>query len=180
MAIAFLSIITFLFLFFTIGFKQIFSENIITPVLNASLGAVGDQLTAGTISTLNSFQAKYDEPFFNYDLFFLVLMFGFATIAITSSYKSRKMGYRSFFGYITIGSWLFFLILGLINEVGSWLILNFYTNLFNTSLISTPIIDWFVSNMTFYSFLLFFICLLANQFDIADIVRGDSEGRAEE
>jgi len=166
------SLAIFIFLFSTIGLQQIFSENIIDPVSDGLTPLV----SAGTVTTIDSYTAWYDTTWFEYDLFFLLFVIVAMAGTILSAYKERKMGWASFFGYITIGSYIFLLALSFITNLTDWLILNFYYNMFDLSGLDTPIIDFFIDNIHIISFVWFLVIILVNQFDLGTFLKRDSEG----
>jgi len=59
-------ILLFVFLFATVGLKQMYSENIIAPVITAALTA-SPTLDVGTVATINGFQTWWDLDWFNFD-----------------------------------------------------------------------------------------------------------------
>lgn len=153
----------FFFLFFTIGFKQIMSENIIAPAVNQTLygmNASGVSMRSDTEGYITNAQSMYAADWFNADLYFLVF---FLTAFIGSVYSAAKLqapNFYTFWGVSTFGTMFFLLFLTIVGQVRDWLILNFYTNFFNLSNVSTPIIDWFINNIQLISFVWFLIILI--------------------
>ncbi|MDH4127274.1 MAG: hypothetical protein OEV44_00860 [Spirochaetota bacterium] len=177
------SLFIFIFLFATVGFKQIFSENIIQPVLDQTLALNKTFTIAPSIQAAQqSVKDSYDLDFFNYDLFFLVIFISMFIGTIFSAQQSKKLGLMSFFGMISVGTWIFLLIISIVTQISDWLVLNLYTNLFDLTSINTPIIDFFLANVSFICFLWFIIILIINQIDFQDVFRRvtESEGREEE
>ena len=177
------SLFIFIFLFATVGYKQIFSENIIQPVLDVTLSLNQTLTIPASIQTAQQTVADgYNLPFFDYDLYFLVTFLLAFTSTIFSAQRAKKLGLMSFFGMVSIGSWIFLLIITIMTQLSDWLILNLYTNLFDLTGINTPIIDFFLSNISFICFLWFVVILIINQIDFQDVFRrvSESEGREEE
>jgi len=171
------SVVMFVFLFSTIGLKQIFSENIIAPVLTE----LSPQVSTATQTTINDYSLTYALEWFDYDLFFLIFVLVAFSGTVLSAYKEKKLGWMSFFGYITVGSYVFLLALTFVTTISDWLILNFYQNLFNLMVIDTPIIDFFIEEIHIISFIWFIIIIFVNQFDLGGFVkRNTDEGIVEE
>lgn len=177
------SLFIFVFLFATVGFKQIMSENILQPVLDQTLLLNESFTIAPSIqSAQQNVVDGFNTQWFDYDLFFLVIFILAFSSTIFSAKQSQKLGLLSFFGMVSIGTWIFLFIVGVMTQLSDWLIFNLYTNLFDLTSINTPIIDFFLSNISFICFLWFIIILIVNQIDFQDIVRrvSQSEGREEE
>ncbi len=167
------SIVMFIFLFSTIGVHQIFNENIISPVVDnvATLG-----VSNTTMTTVNEYKDFYSFDFINYDLFFLVFIVTVFGGTVFSAYRSTQLGMLSFFGYITIGTYIFFLALGFITSISDYMLTNFIYGLFDTATIEMPIIDFFVNNIQLISFIWFLVILLVNQFNLIGQMKESSEG----
>jgi len=171
------SVVIFIFLFSTVGVKQIFSENIIAPTLSE----LSPQVSASTQTTISSWKDIFDLEWFDYDLFFLVFVLVAFSGTVLSAYKEKKLGWTSFFGYITIGSYVFLLALTFVTTISDWLMVNFYQNLFNLMLVDTPIIDFFIEQIHIISFIWFLVVIFVNQFDLGGFVkRNTDEGIVEE
>lgn len=167
-------LLIFMFLFFTVGFKQIFSENILAPTINSTLNAVnstGKNFTTAQVNDINNFQTMWDIDWFNYDIFFLVWFIGIFTLSVYEAAQIKAPNFFSFSGLLTIGTMIFLLLLTIVGKVRDYLILNFYTNLFNTALVSTPLIDWFITNIQLISFIWFIILILVSLFDWGDLYK---------
>lgn len=158
-------IIIFMYLFFSVGLKQIIGEELIQPVFNATLNATSNLLTSGTITTINDMETIWHTDFLNFDLFFLFMFLVFVIELFYTTSKISIDNIFSFFGLITIGNMLFLFVLVFVSQIRDWLILNFYTNLFDLSMVNTPIIDIFISNIAMISFILFLICILIATLD---------------
>lgn len=153
----------FIFLFFTVGFKQMMSENIIAPTVNATttgLNSSGVTLRSDVYGDITGLQNTYASNWFDYDLFFIVFFLSAFVYTIYSASKVQTPNFYTFWGMSTFGTMAFLLVLTLVGQVRDWLLLNLYTNLFDLSLVSTPIIDWFLSNIQMISFIWFLILLL--------------------
>ena len=160
-----LGILLFVYLFLTVGVKQIVSENILAPSINASLNATSHLLDSGTITSINNLQTQYDSSWFNFDLFFLLIFSIYLFQLFYVSAKTSIDNIFTFLGFITIGNMLFLFILSFVETIREWLTTNFYYNLFDLSLINTPIIDLVVSNIQVISFVLFSICIMIATLD---------------
>lgn len=164
----------FFFLFFTIGFKQIMSENIIAPAVNQTLygmNASGVSMRSDTEGYITNAQSMYAADWFNADLYFLVF---FLTAFIGSVYSAAKLqapNFYTFWGVSTFGTMFFLFLLTVIGQIREWLLANFYTNVFNLTNISTPIIDWFVNNLQMISFVWFLALLLISFLDWENIIK---------
>lgn len=163
--IAVFGIIIFIFLFFSVGLKQIIGEELLKPLINSSLNATSTMLTNETINSINNVQTIWDGNWFNYDLFFIIIFLTFVIELFYTSSQIKIDNMFSFFGLLTIGQLLFLFVLSFIATIRDWLITNLYTNLFDLSLISTPIIDMFISKIDIISFILFLICILISALD---------------
>jgi len=164
-------IVMFIFLFSTVGLKQIFSENLINPV-KTNLSPL---VSSGTSTTLDGYESQYNLDWFNYDLFFLLFFLVAFIGSIISAYKETTIGWASFFGYVTIGSYIFLLALTFITGLFNWLMTNFYYGLFDLSGIDTPIISFFAAHISLISFIWFLVILIVNQFDLAGFIKRDSD-----
>jgi len=158
-------VIIFMFLFFSVGLKQIIGEELIKPAINSSLNATSSMLTNSTINTINNIQTIWDGNWFNFDLFFLFMFLVFIIELFYTAAQVKINNMFSFFGLITIGNMLFLFVLSFISTVRDWLMNNFYNNLFDLTLINTPITDIFISNISIISFILFLICILISTLD---------------
>ena len=158
-------IIIFMFLFFSVGLKQIISEELMQPAINSSLNATSHLLTTETIGQINNIQTIWDGDWLNFDLFFLFMFLVFVIELFYTASKTSIDNIFSFFGLITMGNMLFLFVLSFVSAVRDWLIDNFYTNLFDLSMVSTPITDIFLSNIGIISFILFLICILISTLD---------------
>jgi len=163
--IAIFGILIFMFLFFSVGLKQIISEELMQPAINSSLNATSHMLTAETIGQINNIQSTWDGDWFNFDLFFLFMFLVFVIELFYTASQVSIDNIFSFFGLITMGNMLFLFVLSFVSSVRDWLIENFYTNLFDLSMVSTPITDIFLYNIGIISFILFLICILIATLD---------------
>ena len=157
--------IIFMYLFFSVGLKQIISEELIQPAINSSLNATSHMLTPTTIAEINNMQSMWDGDWFNFDLFFLFMFLVFVIELFYTASQVSIDNVFSFFGLITIGNMLFLFVLAFVSQIRDWLLLNFYTNLFDLSLVNTPITDLFLSNIGIISFILFLVCILISTLD---------------
>ena len=94
--------IIFLFLFLSVGLKQIMSENVMTPVRTTLLNSTSSMISAETVAGVNSMQTGYDRDWFNYDLFFLLIMIIYVINLIYSASRVQFDNIFTFFGVITI------------------------------------------------------------------------------
>ncbi len=162
-------IIVFIFLFSSVGLKQIIGEELIKPAYNSTLNATSNMLTPATISTINDMESLWYTDWFNFDLFFLFmfLVFIIELFYTASSVKINNM--FSLLGLLTMGNMLFLFVLSFVSQIRDWLIENFYTNLFDLTTISTPITDAFISNISIISFILFLLCILISALDWIEV-----------
>ena len=158
-------IVIFLFLFVSVGLKQIIGEELIAPVVTTSLNATSGMISAGTVATVNNIETTWNTNFINYDIFFLLIFLIFVVELFYTASKVSIDNMFSFFGLITVGNILFLFVLSFVETVRDWLITNLYVNLFDLSLVSTPIIDIFVTNIVIISFILFLTCILIAALD---------------
>jgi len=178
------SIVIFLFLFMTVGMKQIFSDNILEPTINATLAGTTSLIDNNTVSQVNNLKTTYDSNWFNYDLFFIILVLIFISEIFYTASQTSIDNIFTFFGLITIGNMIFLFLLTFIGVIRDWLILNLYTNFFELSSVNTPIIDYFIANINILSFSLFIICIAIATLNWRNIFekvsRISEDGRTEE
>lgn len=176
-------LIVFLFLFFTVGLKQIFTENILSPIVNQTLNATSSMVSTDIVNAVNTAQGSYASNWFNFDIVFLLVFIIFVIELFYTASKTTIDNIFSFFGLITIFQIGFLFALTFIGVIRDWLILNFYTNLFDLTNVHTPIIDVFLSNVNLISFILFLACIMISVLDwkfIVDKVTGQEEQVVEE
>jgi hypothetical protein len=178
-----LGILIFIFLFMTVGIKQIVSENILEPSINATLTATSSLLDNNTINNVNALQTQYDTDWFNYDLFFILIFIIYVSQLFYLSAKTKIDNIFTFMGFATFGNMIFLFALTFIDTIREWLTTNLYYNLFDLSLINTPIIDFVVTNIQFISFILFVVCVLISGLDwqvIKEKITGNNSVEVEE
>lgn len=165
-------ILIFVFLFATVGFKQLWSENILEPAINSSLTAGNNAgMRSDTASYVNGVKTEFDTDWYNYDLFFLIFFFTAVSITVYGAAKTQAPNFYTFWGVATFGTMFFLFLLTVIGQIREWLLANFYTNVFNLTNISTPIIDWFVNNLQMISFVWFLALLLISFLDWENIIK---------
>ena len=172
------TILLLLLLFSIIGFHQIGGEYIIDSFMDASdTMADSGQLPAASNTTSYAIKATYDEIKWPFDLYFLAFfILGFMT-TIFSAYKTRKMGYMSFFGMLTIGSMVFLVVISFLDQFSTWFLQDFFYKVFDAPALATPIMNYYFAHLGIISIIWFVVLLLVNQIDIKFNM---GEGRVQE
>jgi hypothetical protein len=126
-------------------------------------GQISNQINEHSITIFNRWLEFDWKP----DLFFFAsLLFSIVT-TIRFAIKSRKLGWWSFSGYVTIGSMGFLFVSSIMINITQ----QFYDLIFNQMLeswtLSTPIFNWFMVNSGWFTFLWFVVLLLINQIEFS-------------
>jgi len=101
----------------------------------------------------------------NPDLFFLAMLITAISLTIFAAIKSRKMGWWSFSGYITIGSMGFLFLASIVINITQQFYDLFFNQLLERWTYSTPIFSWFMTNAGWFTFLWFVALILINQIE---------------
>lgn len=172
----------FFYLFMANFMVEIGDSYIMPTVHNVSLNYANQtNLSNTTIALINNARTDYTTTVTTsvpYDLYYLIAIFSLFAANIISSIKTRKYGYFSFFGFVGVGLMFVVALIAFLEQVRLYLMNNFFYAIFGTPAISTPLIDWFNSNMPLVGFVWIVVMLLINQFD-SDILNRN-QGRFEE
>lgn len=157
--------ILFIFAFFmTILIKEIGKTEILDKIDNYTL-LVEDSM--GISDNMKEHIHKQPENFqsinLHYDLYFLLSLAGTFMFTLFISYKSRELGYMSFFGYIFLGMTIFLYVVSVITLISDWLVDNLIIGFLEFDLTTTPIISWWLSGLGFKLFVWASILLIVNR-----------------
>jgi len=117
------------------------------------------------VDTIDQIQQDYDDFLIPYDIFFLLSFLVAFGSTVFISWQAQREGIFSFFGYIFIGSLLLLLITVFINDFNIWFQANLFDTVFADSNVSTPILDFYLSNMAIINLLWWLILVLVNNMD---------------
>lgn len=123
------------------------------------------------IDTINQLETDLSNFTLPYDLFFLLGFLAVFGSTVLSSWKAKKEGVFSTFGYLFLGSMILLLGLTFINEFNTWFIANLIIPLFPGTSISTPLIDFFIGNIAIISFIWWIILVIVNFMDKSFVSR---------
>ena len=179
MSLLFLLLFGFLVLFPTQYLFEAGKQYGIEPMVNSSLQYAQINNLSSTMKTvISDTETNYNNTVIPYDLIFITGVIFLFIANVVSSFKARKEGFLSFFGLVTIGNMMFFLILTILEDVRVWLFDNFIYSVFGNGVASTPLIDAFYNNFGVIAVIWIGLMLLINQFD-SDLLERN-RGRFEE
>jgi len=152
-----------IFAFFSALFIfQVGDELILTPIQNMSNNS-GINISVQMQTHINDSLAGYKNLNVPFDLYFLTSLILTFISSIWVSFKNREESFISFFGLITIGLLGFLFMAGIVNSIADWIVLNMITNFLGFDITSTPIFNWYITNLTFINFIWASILLLVNK-----------------
>jgi len=175
-------ILSTIFLFSTAFVYQLGDEFILNNAVDVfNTTAANLNLDSTTMATINNIQSDYNSNEPPYDIGFLILLIGFITLSIWTSYTAQQNGNLTFFGLLTFGMILFLFLYGFIELLTNW----FYTNLiigflqfdFSTK---APLMYAFFDNSEFYAFIWAFLLILINKLGFKVNVFKKDEGGFEQ
>ena len=157
-----------LIMFMSLFIYQAGDELILTPVAGfvnetaADLG-LSSQITDNTNSALSQYK-NLNIPF---DLFFLATWISIIVVSVLTAYKSKEEGWFSFFGTLTIGIMLILFVSSYFILIKDWLVLNLIENFLEFELGTTPIFNFYISNMAIVNFVWIIALILINKLNFS-------------
>lgn len=170
-------IITFLFAFSFFLIKETSDDLIFDETYNVTKEVVQDlNVSIQMQNHIDDIKTEYDSINWPIDLLFLVMFIGAFIITVKISVTSAKLPIYSFYGIVTFGTMLFLFMLSFIEQAREYLFNNFYYNVFDFANVSTPIMDYFITNMAWICFVWFLAIVLANQYEKLALLFNTEEG----
>jgi hypothetical protein len=138
-----------------------------------------DRISDDMVTGIASWRQMYNDINFMPDIYFLAMFLSMFTLTMYASIKSRKMGWISFTGFMTLGSMGFLFIVSIVAQLVAFFYDLFFVRLLERWTYNTPIFDNFINHMGLWAFIWFVLILIVNQVEFGrtdeDLVRGGLE-----
>lgn len=95
-------------------------------------------------------------------------------ISLIGAYKTRAEGWMSFFGWLTIGSYIFLLIGNFVFQFAEWFWGEYFEKLFYDLSYSLAFTTWVVNNGQIIMFVWFILLVFANKFKFTNSRKDES------
>ena len=107
---------------------------------------------------------------YNYmDYIFLLLFISTVLGLPIMAYFSKREGYSSIFGMLTLGSMILIFLTGLSVQISRWIFDNLVTKLMPTLANTLPLYNYYINNAGWINALIFAVCVLANFLDFDEL-----------
>lgn len=178
MLFAIVSVMAFFMAIFVyqVGDQYILTE--IESVANSSYDQLG--ISNEMQNSISGNLDEYRNLNIPYDLFFLASWISVLGLSIITAYNSREQSYYSFFGGLTLGLMLFLVVTGIVTTITDWIVVNLIQNVVNFNIETTPIFNFYISNLGIINFLWAFILLTINKLPFTLNRREDFEDNFDE
>jgi len=155
------SIFGFLFI------KNLYLEELIPPfeseIIN-SLELHGND--TGLYTTIKSQSTNYSNLDFKLDLLFLMIWLASTAIAIAGSFLLPPLQKLEFLSFLFIGVMVLLLFMNYLEQIFTWFVQEFITNIFDPSQTNLPIFMYYIDNYILINFLTVITMLLVNQLSL--------------
>lgn len=158
-----ITMFTNVMLFETIGQEALERIYNVSVDLNAQ-GTIGNATLAHEAQILSDYKSINWFP----DLFSFWILATSFILSLIAAYKSRSEGWMSFFGWLTIGSYIFLLIANFVFQFGQWFWGQYFEKLFYDLSYSLAFTTWFVANGQVIMFIWFVMLVFANKFKFSN------------
>lgn len=177
-------LVTSVLLFVIIGFHYLLYDYAIQPTVDIADNLISD---AALKAPINAIAATYLNNIKYFDILFLTVVVSMFIESIISAVNTRRNGFISFFGLITIGNIFLIFVLNFVMQVRGWLLNEVLYNIV-TIIPNTPFIDMFINYSYYIGVLWYLIIVVLIQVDIEPIIekassvfnKQESKGRFEE
>lgn len=117
---------------------------------------------------IHSLPEDYSAQTIPYDLFFILLFVGMYSSAVYGAANTVESNMFRFFGLIYFGMIALLFVSGIINLIVNWWILNLIQGFVTFDLTTTPIINFYLTNMTIINLILGAILILISKIRFTD------------
>jgi len=161
-----LMILSGVIMFVIVGMHYIFYDYAITPVVN-----IGDTLISSPSlkEPINNIAASYLANVKYFDILFLVIIVSMFVESVISAINTRRNGFISFFGLITVGNLFLIFVMNYAIQIRGWLLNEVLFNII-TIIPNTPFIDMFINYSYYIGVLWYIILVVLIQVDIEPII----------
>jgi len=162
--------IAFLMIFFIAIFMQnIGKTEILDKIDNFTTGAETQLGISEEMKThIHSLPDDYNDKNIPYDLFFVACFILMYSSALYISYTAKENNMFKFFGVLYIGMIGFLFVTGIVNLIILWFNENLIVGFVGFDLSTTPIINFYLTNLTILHFVLGLILIIVNKLTFTD------------
>jgi len=166
-----LVILSAIMLFLGVGMHFITQELALEPVRDIGINILNSSgnVSNATVTRLNNVVLERENQVGVYDLLFLVFMISIFIESLIGAIKTKRMGWFSFFGFITVGNLIFGLIVYFAIQIRGWILNEIFYNVITESFTSTWF-DYFVNNTWWLLFVWYLLIIVLSFIDVSTIL----------
>jgi len=156
-----------LFLFMGVGLHYISYDYGIEPVADLGqtlLNSTGNS-TTGALSAIETLKGDYVGNSSIFDWLFLIFMIALFIESCAAAIRTKRSGWLSFFGFVTVGNLLFGLMLYFSIQIRGWILNEIFYKIITESFTSTWI-DYFINNTWQILFIWYLILLILSTINV--------------
>lgn len=158
-----------IYLFMALFVFDVGGTYLINPAADIGLDIINDNtvsvVNASVSAGITDLKTDYENFNFPFDLGFFLIWIIMIIQTIVLSSKAAKSGIFEFFGLLFMGTMFLLVITSYTSDFLSWFLSNFYEAIFDTSTISTPFFNWYITNLGIVNFIWWISLLLINIVD---------------
>jgi len=164
-----LLIISGLFLFLSVGLHFILYDFGIKTIVEAGETILNPINATESLTAISNLENSYLGNTKYFDILFAVVILSLFIESVIASALSRKTGFISFFGLLTIGNVFLIYILSYAVQIRGWMLNEIFFQMITVS-INTPFMDMFF-NYSLYIIIIWYVILIAvRQVDFDPII----------
>ncbi len=148
-----------------VGFSNLATSEIVEPIHDITKDIANGRTSVEIQNHIDSSFESYKDNIFPWDLIIFALMINFYFFLIFSAIQQKGENPFILFSLLTFGSIFFLLLISISVDVQEWVIGEIYQDVFETSVIDTPLMDYVFQNMGMISFIMALVLVVINQFD---------------